>query len=350
MYNTLSRWLAAAAATFLLPCVQGAEPLATAVAEYRMLPREYRLDGTVEAVHQTTVSAQTGGEVAEILFDVDDYVEKGALIVRLKDTEQQAGLKAAQAELQEARARLKEAGDDHRRSKRLFEKQLVSRSALDKTQAAQDAAQARVDAALAGFSRARERLEYTRIRAPYSGILTHRHIEPGEVATRGKKIMTGISLDQLRVNVDMPQSLIGGVRKKGKARIQRPDGGWVEAARITVFPFADFGSNTFKVRLDLPAGTPDLFPGMFVKTAFETGQKEELVIPAESLVYRSELTGVYVVGARDRIGFRQVRVGHETDDGRMTVLSGLDAGERVALHPVAAAIRLKEQRKGPDDE
>ena len=72
MYNTLSRRLTAALATLFLPFAQGAEPLATAVAEYRILPREYRLDGTVEAVHQTTVSAQTGGEVTEILFDVDD--------------------------------------------------------------------------------------------------------------------------------------------------------------------------------------------------------------------------------------------------------------------------------------
>ena len=74
------------------------------------------------------------------------------------------------------------------------------------------------------------------------------------------------------------------------------------------------------------------------------------MIPAESVVYRSDLTGVYVVGARDRIGFRQVRVGHGIDNGGMTVLSGLDAGERLALNPVAAAIRLKEQRKGPQGE
>lgn len=162
--------------------------------------------------------------------------------------------------------------------------------------------------------------------------------------------MTGISLDQLRVNVDMPQSLIRSVRKLGKARVQQPDGGWVKVTRITVFPFADFGSNTFKVRLDLPEDIPDLFPGMFVKTAFVTGVKKELVVPAASVVYRSELTGAYVVGPQDRIGFRQLRIGHETDDGQISVLSGLDAGERVALDPVGAGILLKKQRTEPDDD
>ena len=86
-----------------------------------------------------------------------------------------------------------------------------------------------------------------------------------------------------------------------------------------------------------------------MKTAFVTGLKKELVIPAGSVVYRSELTGVYVSGTQGRIGFRQVRVGRETGDGQITVLSGLDAGERVALDPVAAVVRLKAQRAGSDD-
>jgi RND family efflux transporter MFP subunit len=333
-----------------LSSVQASEPLATADAQYRVLPREYRLDGSVEAVHQTTVSAQTSGQAQEVLFDVDDYVEKGTLIVRLKDTEQKAGLKAAEAELQEARARLKEASDEYTRNQQLFKKKLVSQSAMDKSGAARKAAQARVDAALAVSARAREQLEYTRVRAPYTGIVTHRHLEVGEVARPGQKLMTGISLDQLRVNVDMPQSLIGSVRKLRKARVQQPDGGWVKVTRITVFPFADFRSHTFKVRLDLPEGIPDMFPGMFVKTAFVTGLKKELVVPAASVVYRSELTGVYVVSPRDRIGFRQVRIGHETDHDQVTVLSGLDAGERVALDPVAAGILLKKQRAEPKDD
>ena len=350
MCKTLSGWLTTVAATLFLSVVQAAAPPATAVAEYRILPREYRLDGSVEAVHQTTVSAQTGGQVEEILFDVDDYVEKGNLIVRLKDTEQQAGLKAAEAELQEARARLKEASEDYTRKKQLAKKKLVSQSAMDKVDAARNAAQARVDATLAEFTRAREQLGYTRIRAPYSGIVTHRHTEVGEIAAPGQKLMTGISLDRLRVNVDMPQSLIKSVREIGKARVQQPGGDWVKVTRITVFPFADFGSNTFKVRLDLPAGTADLFPGMFVKAAFVTGLKKELLVPVESVVYRSELTGTYVVGDRDRIGFRQVRLGHETDDGQITVLSGLEPGERVALDPVAAGILLKKQRTGLDND
>ncbi len=71
---------------------QAETSLETATAEYRELPREYRLDGVVEAVNRSTVSAQTSGQVEEVFFDVDDYVEQGTVIVRLKSTEQRSRL------------------------------------------------------------------------------------------------------------------------------------------------------------------------------------------------------------------------------------------------------------------
>ncbi len=77
----------------LLPLSAAAE-LQTVTAELQELPREFLLDGTVEAIQQTTVSAQTSGQVEEILFDVDDFVEQGQLLIRLKETEQKARLRS----------------------------------------------------------------------------------------------------------------------------------------------------------------------------------------------------------------------------------------------------------------
>ena len=78
--------------------------------------------------------------------------------------------------------------------------------------------------------------------------------------------------------VDVPQSVIPSVREGGTARIYAAEE-IIQSDRVTIFPFADMGSNTFTVRLDLPEGTKGLFPGMFVKTAFEIGAKQELVVP-----------------------------------------------------------------------
>ncbi len=316
--------------------------LQTADARFRVVPREYRLDGVVEAIRRTTVSAQTQGQIKEILYDVDDFVERNAVVARLKDTEHQARVAQASAELKSATAQLEQARDEHERVKGLHDKELVSDSAMDNAAAALKSAQARFEGAIAGLEQAQEQLEYTQIRAPYSGIVTHRHIEIGEIASPGQPVMSGISLDELRVIVDVPQSVIPAVRQGREVRVYPPGGEPMLVDKITVFPFADLGSNTFKVRVDLPEGTKTLFPGMFVKTSFVIGEKTELVIPKTAVVYRSEVTGVYVLGGEDKVHFRQVRLGRDLSDD-LVVLSGLTEGERVALDPIAAGVVLKAQ-------
>ncbi|MEN8180325.1 MAG: efflux RND transporter periplasmic adaptor subunit [Pseudomonadota bacterium] len=342
MYSRIKRGLLAS--LFLigfLPLSAMAE-LETAKVELQESPREFLLDGTVEAINRTTISAQTSGQVQEILFDVDDYVEQGEVLIKLKDTEQKARLRQAEADLKEAIARLQEAGDEFKRISGMHEKKLVSQSQMDKATAALKSARARQDAASAGLVQASEQFEYTRVKAPYSGIVTERHVQMGEVASPGQPLISGISLDQLRVVVDVPQSLIPTIREQGRARVLL-DGEALEAVKLTIFPYAHAGSNTFKVRVDLPEGVSDLFPGMFVKTAFVTGIKKELVVPRKSVVYRSEVTAVYVVGKDGRITFRRVRTGHPTGNGMIAVIAGLSNGEEVALDPIAAGAELKRQ-------
>jgi RND family efflux transporter MFP subunit len=336
----------------LMPGLSAAETteLDTVTVVKREALREFWLDGVVEAINQTTLSAQTRGQVKAILFDVDDYVEKGQVVVQLKDTEQRAGLDQARADLKEAAARLQEAQDNFKRSKDLFGRKLASQSQLDKSTAALKSAKARKEAAEARLAQANEQFEYTRIKAPYSGIVTHRHVEAGEIASPGQKLMSGISLDQLRVSVELPQRLIPVIREQGKARVLLPSGEAIQGLGLTIFPFADQASSTFRVRVDLPRGVEDLFPGMFVKTAFVTGVKKELVVPRAAVVYRSEVTAVYVVDQDQRIRFRLIRAGHLGGDGMLSIIAGLSEGERVAIDPVAAASGLKQQLAESRDE
>ena len=322
-----------------------AADLETAAVERREVPREYRLDGLVEATQQTTVSAQTSGQVEEVLFDVDDYVTKGQVIVRLKDTEHRARVAQAEASAEAAQARLTEARRDFERVKGVFAKDMASKADMDKATAALHSAEAQAEAAAATLEQAREQLTYTLVRAPYSGIVTERLIQIGETAQPGQRLMSGISLEQLRVIVDVPQNLIAQVRASGRARVQQPGNGWVAAEKITVFPYADPASNTFRVRLDLKPGTTNMFPGMLVKTAFVTGSGEELVVPARAVVHRSEVTGVYVVAPDGRVTLRHIRLGRDNQDGTYSVLSGLSVGERVALDPIAAGVLLKDAAK-----
>jgi multidrug efflux pump subunit AcrA (membrane-fusion protein) len=126
----------------------------TAAVSYRRVPREYRLDGVVEAVNQTTVSAQTQGRVESILYDVNDYVAKGAVLVRLKDTEQRVRVAQAAAELKSATAQLKQTKDEFARVKGLFAKKLSPASAMDDATAKLKSTQARFESAQAGLEQA----------------------------------------------------------------------------------------------------------------------------------------------------------------------------------------------------
>lgn len=334
----LSALLAASAANL------DAANLTSETVAYRAVPREYQLDGVIEAINQATISAQTQGQVKEILFDVDDFVEAGSIIARIKDTEHRARVAQAAAELDSATATLNHAREEFERIKGLFNKQAASESAMDKAIADVKNAQARVEVAAAALEQANEQLAYTQVRAPYAGLVTQRHVQVGEMASPGQPLMTGLSLKQLRVAVDVPQNLIPAIRAGQGVRILLPDNQVVAATGMTVFPFADQGSNTFKVRLNLPANLANLYPGMFVKAGFLTGEKRELAIPKSAVVQRSEVTGTYVI-KEGKVSFRLIRVGRDLGDS-LVVLSGLTEGEQVALDPISAGATLKAQAQG----
>jgi RND family efflux transporter MFP subunit len=320
-----------------------ADGLDTAPVARADLPRVYRLDGVAEAVNRGTVSAQTAGRVVAVNFDVDDFVRKGDLVVQIEDLEHQSRVSQAQANLQAAVARRQDAEIEFKRIQGVFAKQAVSKAEMDKATTALKQARAGEKAADAASEQALQQLEYTRIKAPYNGIVTERLVEVGESVQPGQSLISGLSLDSLRISVDVPQNLVELIRTEGKAQA-RVGGKWIMAEDVTVFPVADPRSDTFEVRLRLPAGVEGVFPGMYMKVGFVAGSQPALVVPLSAVVLRSEVVAVYVVDAEGRVHFRHIRLGSPAGQAHVGVLSGLDEGELVATDPVAAGILLKSQR------
>jgi membrane fusion protein, multidrug efflux system len=316
------------------------ENLQFAQAQYEDISRYQYIEGVVEAVNQATVTAQTSGEVLEVNFDVDDYVEQGAVLVRLRNAEHQAASALAVAQLAEAEAYYKAAQSEHKRVKEVFAKQATSAANMDKVRADLEAAQARLNAARASTRQAATQQEYTVIFAPYSGVVTERHIQAGEVARPGVPIMSGMSLTHLRVVAHVSQTQINAVRAHKQALVLLGnEQGALPVEEIIIAPHAHPPSHTFKVRLNLAPDTPDLFPGMHVKVAFVLGQERILTVPVEAIAYRGEVRGVYVRGSDGKLRMRMVRLGARHDK-QIEVLAGLSEGEAVALDPVqAAAVR-----------
>jgi RND family efflux transporter MFP subunit len=317
------------------PAASSPAALTSVVIEPVKAPLERDVDGTIEAVNQATVSAQTSGRVAEILYDVDDVVPAGAVIMRLKGTEQRAGLQGAEAALTEARARNEEAATNYQRIADLFARRVVSKSQLDQATANRDAAAARLAAAEAALTTARAGVGYTEIRAPYGGVVTKRLVEVGESVSPGTPLMTGLSLRDLRVNTTIPQSIVMQVRKLKQAAVYVGDSR-IAATKITIFPEAATPSSTFRARLELPPGALDLAPGMYVKVGLVIGEADRILVPPSAVIERSEITGVYVIGPQGAVALRYVRPGHRFGD-KLEILSGLASGERIALDPIAAS-------------
>jgi RND family efflux transporter MFP subunit len=344
MNKGLSRW--SSIIVILLLHQTAYAQLATATVEKTVMPLERWFDGTVAAVNQATVSAETSARVQELLFDVGDNVPAGAVILRLVSTEQREHLNQSEASLAEANSVLAVETRNYERSKELLDRQLIPQSEFDQAGGRLNASRARVASAEAALQTARQRLSYTEVRAPYGGIVSARHVEIGEAVNPGTPLMSGFDPAVMRVEVDVPQAVAVQVREQQTARIISADNIEIIPAGIILFPVADPATSTIRVRLELPHHSSGLYPGQFVKVAFTTGNTERLLVPASSVVYRSEVTGLYVLDGKS-LHLRQVRTGSRFGD-QVEILAGLNTGEMIALDPVSAGIMSAARSSGND--
>ena len=338
---------------WLLPQLGAADSVATASVTLKTIPAQYQFDGVVEAVNRATVSSRIAAEVIEINVDVNDRVAQDQVILRFRDDEiktrlmrAEANLLAEKAQYQEALARQKEAQAEAGRIADLFARKQVTRSALDKAEADKAAANARVNV-LAAQIKAREAevaeakvaLSYTVVQAPYAGIVTERLIEVGEMASPGQLLMSGVSLDSLRVVIQIPQRLLDDLLPARIANVETIDGKSHLAGEATLVPQADPASHSFGLRIPLLAQADHLYPGSSVKVSLEGPDETLLLVPAQAVVQRGEASAVYLL-KDDDIQLRQVRPGRTVGSER-EILAGLQAGDVVIIEPRQAVGIIK---------
>jgi RND family efflux transporter MFP subunit len=342
----LDTWLLTAA------CLLGAislpaYALESVTLEPKAVSQSISLDGVVEAVRESTVAAQTGGTVTAIYYDVDDKVRPGSVIVEISDTEQQARLEQSQASVRAALANLRDTEQSFARIDEIYRKELASKAQYDQAKNQRDGAKATYNRAQSALKEAQKQMSYTKVIAPYGGIVIQRFVEIGEVVAPGSPLMAGIDLEQMRVNINLPQRYASTVRQHQLAEIALPDGKIVPARKLTIFPYADAQTHNFKVRLHLPERQAGLYPGMMVKVSLPIKTGQALLIPASALVVRSELRAVYVLDQEDQPRLRQIRTGYEKN-GDIEVLSGLEIGDRIAINPNEALKQINAARTEHD--
>lgn len=306
-------------------------------------------DGVVEAVRRSDLSAQTAGRVTTVEVDVNDRVAAGAVLLRISAVEQEAGATTARAQLRAAEASAAEAEQNFRRFAALASGQYVSKAQIDQARAARDSAVAARDAARAQVAQAAQQAAYTVVRAPFAGVVASREVEPGETVAPGQSLMRVYAPGELRIQVSVPQTRAEAIRRDPRARVLLPGGREVVPAEVTVYPAADTASHSVTVRVRLPDLDPPPAPGTTAKVVFDAaaaadgeGAPVPVRIPLSAVAQRGELSGAYVKQG-DRLVLRQLRLGARIGDS-VEVISGLQAGDKVARDPVAALQAIATQR------
>ena len=301
------------------------------------------LDGVIEAVKQSTVSAQASGRIASFVVKAGDKVRAGQTLATIDDREAATGVQRSQAQVNQAEAELRNAKANMERTKDLQSKGFVSKAALDSAEAQYQSAQAMRDQATAGARQSGLAQGFTRVTAPFDGWVLQTHSQVGDLAVPGKPLMTVYAPQPLRAVVQVPASRAQSVMKATQTTIKVDNGVdkpmWITPASRSAIPSADPVSQTTEWRFEIPAKDAiSLVPGQQVNVQFlqaQAGPVARLVVPLASVVRRGELTAVYVSTGQG-FSLRAVRLGAQQGSERVEVLAGLSGGDVVAMDPVRA--------------
>jgi len=338
------RWTALLGALWMPAVLAQGAGLATATVELREVELTYPTEAVVEAVKQATVAAQVQGRVVEVRADAGDRVRQGDVLMRIDEREAAQAAAGADAQLAQAQANLTNAKATYERTRNLLAQKFVSQAALDQAESAWRAAEAQVRSAAAGKDQAGTVRGYTTVTSPLTGIVAQRHAELGEMATPGKELITVFEPGDLRVVASIPQYKLAEVKHTLRARVELPESKrWIDAASVTVLPTADARTHSVRVRIDLPDDVQGVVPGMYARAHFFTGKARKLVVPAQAVLRRGEVSAVYAIDEKGGLQMRQVRLGEPVAGEAIEVLAGLSAGERVALDPVRAGMQLAQR-------
>jgi multidrug efflux system membrane fusion protein len=335
------------AVALVLALIQGlpralAEGIQTALVEKDGGGEIYVADGYVEAVRQSVIASQVAGRITALAVKAGDAMKSGQVLARIDERAAAQQAVASQAQVAAAQAQMEAARKEYERSRRLYQKQYISQAAMDQAEAQYKSTQAQARATLAQANLASTGTSFHTLQAPYTGIVATVSAEVGDMAAPGKPLMTVYDPAALRVVASLPESYAASFKIGTPVKLELPGAPdslrWQTAQSVTVLPTSDPASHTIQVRLNLPASVAKLAPGIFAKAYLPmTGLRAgHLVIPAKAVIKRTELYAVYVVDANGKFHLRQVRLGKATGD-RIEVLAGLQAGERIALDPLAAA-------------
>lgn len=330
------------------------------------------LGGTVLPARQVSIAAQLPGRVEYLAGAEGDRFAADSALVALDDDELLAQRRAVMAQIANADVAMRNAGVQFNRELAspqsrgsmggmgmpgMFD-QFFTRNFSD-MMGMQDSGMERhadlyshssnIQQARNAMLQARSKLEEVDAKlrdtvgyAPFDGVILKKKVEIGDTVQPGQPLLVFADTASLQVQVEVPARLMGGLREGDavEVRLDLIDKPIVKAYVARIYPMADPQRHTVTVKLELPMDVP-AGPGMYAEAMIvdqTTPSRQLPVIPRSALVQRGSLPTVLVVRGDGSTELRVVRTGENLGDGRVTILSGLQGGERLVAEPRPGAV------------
>lgn len=288
--------------------------------ERKTRPATEDVIGTVRAKLHAVIAAKVTGRLELLRVVPGQEVAAGELLLQLDAHELQSQLDQAQALRQQADADLK-------RYTTLLDQKISSQSEFD-------TAQSRARVATAAVTEAETMLGYTKITAPFAGVITRKSADVGDLATPGKALLEMEDARALRLEADVPQAVIGNLKLDDPLPVRISDLPDALTGTISeISPTADPNSRTFLVKLDLPAAA-GLRTGQFGRVVMPVGETSALRCAAAAVIRRGQMELAFVA-VGDHAQLRLVKTGNRIGD-EVEIVSGLEVGEKVVVSDVVS--------------
>lgn len=293
--------------------------------------QDLRLPGTTRAVRRANLSFIVAGRLADRPVDLGDRVEEGDPLAQLDPRPFVNELRSSEAALAEVAARLAQTERHRHRVVRLHAEGIASQRSLEEAGTTEEQLRASFELARSRVREAGRALAEATLVAPFDGVVTRVHLEPGEFARAGSAVVTLSGSGDLEIEVEVPESVASNLAEGQPANVQFPlAGGLVAPARLTsVSRGAEEPGRLFPIIAEL-GPTPGVIPGMAGELLLRTSSGARPAVPLASVVDPSG-KHPHVFRVRDGSAHRvPVRV-HSLVGDRVTVSGGLEEGEPIVV-------------------
>ncbi len=337
--------LLAGAVFTMVSCTQRPQPLkgSTPVSVTTYFPSQQTgtqlsVSGMVTAHQTAMLSTRLMGTIERVYVSEGDHVRQGQVLATIKASDLQAKAAQASAMIAEAEAATKDAQKDYQRYQNLHLKNSVSDKELENMALRYTSAKARLKTARQGLNEVRSMMGYAQVRAPFSGVVTKKLADEGSIANPGMPLMVVEQSGELNVTASVPEEYITMMHKGDAVSVEVKSANATFQGRVSeISPSSTMNGGLYQMKVSLHGGDlsrlrAGMFASLRLASQANTEQKAQVTVRKSSVVYRGQLTGVYVVGSDNRAVLHWVRLGKE-QGGHVEVISGLKPDDRVIDRP-----------------